>query len=399
MTTDFDTLRAANPYTNQSYNKSGWQKFLSALGFRTEADAWKENMAVQAAEYDASIAQKEFDTQYESAPEQVARMKQAGLNPDLDPSSVSPGDAGAMGQDMSTPMQSTGDEQAIMQAVGFITRAVETAFGIAGQIGQLKSLGIANTAGEIDINEKLYKFSKWVFEETRDSFSADYSDEENFNRAFRQHDIIARQLHLPKRFRNQFRQNLSSFYDSLNQDADFWSKKRSSNDDKLAVARQMESKFFSDGSLKGMRIVNNGLVRLSDALAEAALHSDIAQAEASGSKAGYESDYYSELDGAAVARAQNAEAGVKERYSNSLDADALAGADVAEASMRKQTADITKTINSELYKIVHNLKREADRGDILSESLLFGFALARSSSAGAIGSFASKLLSVGLKAL
>lgn len=107
----YQSLLDQNPYRNLTYRKSPWQNLLTNLGFRTEADAWQENMSVQAAEYDASIAQKAYDEQYNTASAQAERMRAAGINPDIDGgSSISPGEAASPAQDPSTPMQTTGDD-------------------------------------------------------------------------------------------------------------------------------------------------------------------------------------------------------------------------------------------------------------------------------------------------
>lgn len=126
----YQKLIDANPYRNQSYSESPWQALLSGLGFRTQADAWKENMAVQAAEYDAAVAQKAFDTEYNDPQSQVERMKAAGLNPDIDPGSIDPGSAAPMGEDPSTPMQSTGQEGVIFEFGDRIMSAFSSALGM-----------------------------------------------------------------------------------------------------------------------------------------------------------------------------------------------------------------------------------------------------------------------------
>ena len=130
----YQSMLDANPYRGIEYTKSPWQKFLSWLGFRTEADAWKENMAVQANEYDAGIVQKAYDEDYNDAQSQVQRMKAAGLNPDLDPSSVSPGESASMGEDPSVPMQTTGEESQVYQFATGIMSIASTAIGLVGSI-------------------------------------------------------------------------------------------------------------------------------------------------------------------------------------------------------------------------------------------------------------------------
>lgn len=79
----YDRLFANNPYRNLTYRKSLWQNFLSSLGFRTDADRWIEDSQVNAAEYDAGIYSMMYQNEYNDPSSQAARMRAAGLNPDL----------------------------------------------------------------------------------------------------------------------------------------------------------------------------------------------------------------------------------------------------------------------------------------------------------------------------
>lgn len=79
----YDQLFAANPYRNLTYNKSGWQSFLEGLGFRTKFDDFNEQAQINAAEYDAGIFSLMQQNQFNDPAAQAARMRNAGLNPDI----------------------------------------------------------------------------------------------------------------------------------------------------------------------------------------------------------------------------------------------------------------------------------------------------------------------------
>lgn len=144
----YQQLMDANPYRGVTYHKTPWQNVLSALGFRTQADAWEENMQVQAAEYDASIAQKAYDESYNTPTMQVERMRAAGLNPDLDGgSSINPGEAAPLGQDPSTPMQSTGAEGTFGEAVGTLSQVANMVLG-----GFSQGIGLVQTLQGVHAN-------------------------------------------------------------------------------------------------------------------------------------------------------------------------------------------------------------------------------------------------------
>lgn len=140
----YQQLINSNPYRNAQYKESTWQKILSKLGFRTGADAWKENMAVQANEYDASILQKAYNEDYNDPVSQVARMKAAGINPDLDPSSIDSGEASPMPEDPSTPMQSSGSEAQFTSFFGNLFDAFDSLIGMTSGIQGIVGKNIQN---------------------------------------------------------------------------------------------------------------------------------------------------------------------------------------------------------------------------------------------------------------
>lgn len=80
---EYDQLFEVNPYRDLTYHESGWQRFLNYFGFRTDADRWREDAQVNSNEYDASVMSMIQQNQYNSPIEQAARMREAGLNPDL----------------------------------------------------------------------------------------------------------------------------------------------------------------------------------------------------------------------------------------------------------------------------------------------------------------------------
>lgn len=79
----YDQLFANNPYRKQTYNQTGWQKVLSALGIRTGYDDWLDQTSTQAAEYDAGIFSQIQQDQFNSPAAMAQRERDAGMNPDL----------------------------------------------------------------------------------------------------------------------------------------------------------------------------------------------------------------------------------------------------------------------------------------------------------------------------
>lgn len=80
---DYDQMFAANPYRNQTYNKSFWQSIAEGLGFRTGYDKWREAAMNNAAEWDADVFALMNQNQYDSPEAMAGRERAAGINPDL----------------------------------------------------------------------------------------------------------------------------------------------------------------------------------------------------------------------------------------------------------------------------------------------------------------------------
>lgn len=162
---EYDQLFANNPYRNLTYKESAWQKFLSALGFRTGYDAWLENSQVQAKEYDASVFSQMFQNQYNSEVAKTLRMRAAGQNPDL----LGTGDvanAAAPADDPNGMPDQTGEAEQIGQLVTGFASSVISAFGTASQIYKniaevkqisetINGIAAANADKTLDVIDKI----------------------------------------------------------------------------------------------------------------------------------------------------------------------------------------------------------------------------------------------------
>lgn len=144
----------SNPYASYDYRHSGWQKFLESLGFRTNYDKFKESMAINAAEYDAQLAEKAHNEEYDSPLEQNARLREAGINPDL-AGETSSGSASPMEPDPNGPIEPGSDFDSFMNVGSLVMDGISMAFGLMQSgIGAMSSL--QNLRGQkIDNDNKI----------------------------------------------------------------------------------------------------------------------------------------------------------------------------------------------------------------------------------------------------
>lgn len=310
MPVSYEDLKNSNPYRNQSYKESGWQRFLSSLGFRTQADAWKENMSVQAAEYDAAIAQKQFDTEYDSPSAQAARMRAAGLNPDLDPSSISPGSPGSMGEDPSTPMQSSGDEETLGNIANGVMSAFTSALGIVTTFQGIHRNHLENMLLGFNSSKAISDFAKdnWqsMLPDSAESEILDDGSEVSWQgKAYERAKMFSK--HLPKRYRQQFIDNVSSYWSSAPASAEEFETWRKGIAGKKGYEVDKRTNFsFIDSDLA---IIADELAGLHSKLEKQSLKTDIAKSESEESAAHFEGDVSDRLDPSAAAAAKNAQAG------------------------------------------------------------------------------------------
>lgn len=215
----YQQMLDANPYRNREYNSSPWQNMLSALGFRTEADAFKENMAVQAAEYDAAIAQKAADEEYNSAAAQAERLRLAGINPDLNGGqNISAGDAAGLPQDPSTPMQTTGAEGTMKEVASGLLEAFSTAIGLVQTFQGIHASHLQNTLNTFKNEDQFQQFVRSMVPQLSPSSPESHVREDGFEetwqfRAYEAAKLFARD-NLPRKFRNKFISSITQYWNS-----------------------------------------------------------------------------------------------------------------------------------------------------------------------------------------
>lgn len=305
----YQSLIDSNPYRNSQYKVSPWQKFLSWLGFRTQADAWKENMSVQAKEYDASILQKAYNEDYNDPTSQVARMKAAGLNPDLDPSSIDSGEASPMPEDPSTPMQSTGMEGQLMSFAEGIMNIASTAVGIVGSVQGISRNALQNRIlsieGEQGISSLAEKMAPYFIPESDKPTDDGRSWQ---SQALEGAKIFSRSM--DKRSQKRFLDTIQSYWHGAYGNAKSYEEFKHNLESRFS--HQLSTNTLEDdfGQLnlilaEELGKANQEILKLSKTAEKASLKSETAESE-------YNAEYFNELEGQTIAGSENAQADFNE---------------------------------------------------------------------------------------
>lgn len=161
-------LWESNPWTVDKMTQKGtfWDGVANFLGFRSSYDTAIDQRAQAAAEYDAQVAQMKQENEYNSPEAQAARLRAAGINPDLQGSGIDAGQAAEFAQE-ATPPEITPDEN--LTRIGAIFNGVAQAITLATGMNTsiLQQIGLATdiSGKRLEIARNMKNIINQVFDE------------------------------------------------------------------------------------------------------------------------------------------------------------------------------------------------------------------------------------------
>lgn len=347
-----------NPYRNPTYKESPWQGVLSSLGFRTQSDAWSENMAIQAKEYDAAIAQKLRDEEYNDPMNQVSRLRAAGINPDLEGGAdVDSGSAAPMPEDPSTPMQATGDEPKLIEFGNLVLSSLSSALGLVNGVQGIFRNRAENMLSESRVEEAVRSLSKGIFLDSLPNQPYTELDNEGIELAQVQGLQMAESIigKMPKNIRKRAMKYVNGYWNSAPANAEAFKT--------WLQGAQSEKGYFKETS-EFYSFYPNLMRKIYRPLGQAA--EDIYKLQQDAAKTGAEND---------VKEEQNR--GV---YLDSIDPKSAAAAENATNNSVATQKSIDSVINGAMKEITDSLNAASKKGGIegmFASSLLVVMAMNR----------------------
>lgn len=302
----YQDLIDANPYTNAEFNSSPWQGLLKMFGIRTQADAWKENMAVQANEYNASIMQKKYDEEYNLPINQVARMRAAGLNPDINGGdSIDSGSAAPLGEDPSTPMQSVGAEGQFTEMANFVLSAFSSSLGMIETFQGIQSRKLQNTLLSIQGENEFNSFARGI----SGMFLPPSPQPDGMVNPFDWKGVALKNAeafagkHLPKKMQQKFVDWQEQFWNSAIGESESYEdfRKRISSE----RGYSFDSKYFWSEIQSVLDDMVTPLAENAMKLYQGSQKTELAQQGAETAESQYQQELYSNLEGETEAAARN----------------------------------------------------------------------------------------------
>lgn len=338
-------LYDSNPYRNAEYTVSPWNQFLSWLGFRTQADSFKENMAIQAQEYDSQVAQMAYQQEYNSPESQLERMQAAGLNPNLNGGqSIDSGNSSGMPEDTSLPMVTEGDDVMIGRAVSSVLGAFSTAVGLVGSVQGVVRNRLQNSQMAIGNESQLVSLAESVAgsllpESPEPAGMANPFDWKS--QALRNAQKYAGRF--SKKDSDRFLSFIESYWDSAYGQSKSYDEfvKRVNSRRGYYLESQTNYNEFDDV----LKLITEPLAEMQASNIKSSLERTEAENQAAIAGAGTEQAYQEELNGELMGEAQN-----------------------AENTVSKETNESLGTLREAINKIVQNLEK-ASKEDGVKGSL------------------------------
>lgn len=338
----YQRLIDSNPYRNATYRVSPFQQLLSWLGFRSKADDWKENMAVQAQEYDASILQKAYNESYDSPASQVSRMKAAGLNPDIDGgSNISSGESSPMPEDPSTPMQADTPQMDVHSFASGLLNVFTTAIGMAGSIQGLQRNRLENSL----LSGQSYEQGSGLAERLATLFVPRSDDSEVWdnievpwqNKAIKTAELFAGRL--PKHERQGFSDYITHFFSGALGDVKSYDELQKRLDSMVGYSTKKST--YGEPDTELFKIFTDELGVLNREILKASKKADKEVAESASAEAQYNQEYYENMDAGVQAAAEN-----------------------AQAQFNETNLNMNEILNSSLERIIDKIDKRAQEGGL-----------------------------------
>lgn len=380
----WSNLVAANPAASLQYHQSGWQKFMSKLGFRTGYDSFLEQQQLQSNEYLAGLMQQYYQEQYNSPANKAQQMRDAGLNPDLlgtegvENSPGAPVDENPMTSDAFASEDAQQVTSALSGFSSMLGSCINGAIGIASSLQGIKSQRLDNAAKELSLMFNGMMAS--AYPDASQDFSSGLGIDDSGN-VFRGSGVgasnyakLMQGLGLSKReakralaFEDVLRKGLKWTADSASTRADMGPDLLESfvnGQSRLKSYRGLNSDDVQD-DLKIMANFSDDITGMVYDFQNRVLKVQLKQADK-------QFDYWSVFNGNLAAGAENESAETAIGYNDAIQSDYLGenGVFKTQLKVQRDALALKKSLAERQRQLVEKLEAKADEGKWFSRALM-----------------------------
>lgn len=269
----YDAYYKANPYVNQTYNKTFIDKLFGGI-FRTGYDKWLNEMQLNSAQYNAGVVDLEQSNLYNSEVAKAQRMRDAGENPDLLGTGDVSDSAGMKPDVQDAQIPDALDFSQVASFAGMIAQCFQGALGMASAgidlIGKISDIDAQNIANAGNMQELALQVIRQNIPAEGFSSDADFlSWQESLHNLndpnLKWSDSLAHSLGLSRHSRKSFDDAFRTAIGSLPSEYDRFKMMKEYSSDRVQVARTTSSKFY-DQSFEVMQGIAKELMVHKDEL-------------------------------------------------------------------------------------------------------------------------------------
>ena len=161
-----------NPYNTRTYEETGWDKFVSSLGFRSAYDRAEAERLANYNLWESQHAEQQRQEMYNSAHEVKQREEEAGLNPALSGQTIGGGSSDALSSapNVATSPDAT-DVNAVASTITSLANgaagAVQTALNFVSSFQQIRGIKLDNDNKDAQLVQTLFDLSNSILDNTQ----------------------------------------------------------------------------------------------------------------------------------------------------------------------------------------------------------------------------------------
>ena len=357
--TRYAELVKSNPYRNVVYNESPWQSFLSMLGFRTNADAYRESMKLQSLEYLNQLDQKAYNEDYESPTSEAARARQAGLNPDLTGVEGVNG-ASPMIDDGNPPITPESEEGLPFTIANGIMTAFSSALGMVSTFQGIRGSHLQNVRSRLENDSYLQEMAHGMLPFLIPESPEPAGMMQSFD--WRAATLGVAEKYAGTRFSKGQQKKFLGFISDYLQSA----KGQSEAYGEFARRAKNRQDYYEETRKDGYSEFDVDMQDYYDTIRDIAndvykmrLQAQKSDLSARNTEAGYRDKYYDTLNPEEQASASNAEATNRKNYATTFNAEKQAEVENKGNELQEENLSMTESLRKRLKELMDKLEKKS----------------------------------------
>ena len=366
----YDAYYKANPFVGQMYKKTFWDDLFDGV-FRTGYDKWRDEMALNASQWDAGVVDLQQSNEYNSEVQKASRMREAGENPDLLGTGDVSDSSGMKPDVQDAQIPDALDFGQVASFAGMICQCFQGALGMASAgidlIGKISNIDAQNISNASSMQDLALQYIRNSIPAVGLENDADYVSWKEKLGALSTPNVawnesLARSLGLKKGQRKAFDLALNNAIGSLPAEYERFKLLDDYADKKLSSARKTSSSFYDDSFevMKGLSQVlvedNDKFQSISASVAVKQKQAEEVQADVDIAQAEVDLQYLDEAGKRGLGRQK-------------------AVADVEDVNLRKIQQSIDRQIKNTKKKILNMLEGMADNGNTFANYMIYNMML------------------------